>query len=210
MHGARKVLNSASGITALNFFFKRSIFHRHILEDPGADSGGEGKSKRAEKYGTKKSKQRREEPLGTTSYQTSSKRSPQKNTKVFWHQSEVRTAATVWNWSGKTFSVPRGSSRRSLLFFVLYFPARSDFPSPPLSAPGSPRMTPTRKPYRIGSLFSHKNGDFGAIFVREQSCSAAPILKVDRIVTYRIGFCCFYNSSLHIWTDIPTVAEVNG
>ena len=28
----------------------------------------------------------------------------QKNTKVFWHQSEARTAATVWNWSGKTFS----------------------------------------------------------------------------------------------------------
>ena len=45
-----------------------------ILGDPGADSGGEGKSKRAEKYGTKKSKERREEPLGTMSYQTSSKR----------------------------------------------------------------------------------------------------------------------------------------
>ena len=29
-----------------------------ILGDPGADSGGEGKSKRAEKYGTKKSKER--------------------------------------------------------------------------------------------------------------------------------------------------------
>ena len=43
-----------------------------ILEDPGADKGGEGKSKRAEKYGTKKSKERQEEPLGTMSYQTSS------------------------------------------------------------------------------------------------------------------------------------------
>ena len=39
----------------------------------GADSGGERKSKRAGKYGTKKRKQRREEPLGTISYQTSSK-----------------------------------------------------------------------------------------------------------------------------------------
>ena len=47
-----------------------------ILGDPGGDSGDEGKSKRAEKYGTKKSKERREEPLGTMSYQTSSKRSP--------------------------------------------------------------------------------------------------------------------------------------
>ena len=44
----------------------------NILGDPGADSGDEGKSKRAEKYGTKKSKERREEPLGTMSYQTSS------------------------------------------------------------------------------------------------------------------------------------------
>ena len=43
-----------------------------ILGDPGADSGDEGKSKRAEKYNTKKSKERREEPLGTMSYQTSS------------------------------------------------------------------------------------------------------------------------------------------
>ena len=47
-----------------------------ILGDPGADSGGEGKSKRAEKYGTKKRKGRREELLGTMSYRTSSKRSP--------------------------------------------------------------------------------------------------------------------------------------
>ena len=64
-----------------------------ILGDKGADSGGEEKSKQAEKYCTKNSKERREEPLGTMSYQTSSKWSPlfclligQKNTKVFWHQ----------------------------------------------------------------------------------------------------------------------------
>ena len=44
-----------------------------ILGDSGADSGDEGKSKLAENYGTKKSKERREEPLGTMSYQTSSK-----------------------------------------------------------------------------------------------------------------------------------------
>ena len=36
---------------------------RSILGDPEADSGGEGKSKRAEKYGTKKRKERQEEPL---------------------------------------------------------------------------------------------------------------------------------------------------
>ena len=52
------------------------ITRRAILGDPGGDSGDEGKSKRAEKCGAKKSKERREEPLGTMSYQTSSKRSP--------------------------------------------------------------------------------------------------------------------------------------
>ena len=64
----------------------------YILGDPGADSGGEGKSKRAEKYGTKKSKERR----------------------CFSAQSEARTAATVWNWSGKTLSP-------GALIAVLYF-----------------------------------------------------------------------------------------
>ena len=88
-----------------------------ILGDPGADSGGEGKSKRAEKYGTKKSKERREEPLGTMSYQTSSR---------------TAAAALASDWCQKTF-----------VFFcpiLPYFSARLDFPSPPLSAPGSPRM----------------------------------------------------------------------
>ena len=116
-----------------------------ILGDPGADSGGEGKSKRAGKYGSKKRKERREEPLGTMSYQTSSKLSSSfwlligaRKLLCFSALSEGRTAATVWNWSGKTW--PRGSSRRSFLFFVPYFPACLDFLSLPLSAPGSPRM----------------------------------------------------------------------
>ena len=116
-----------------------------ILGDPGADSGGEGKSKRAGKYGSKKRKERREEPLGTMFYQTSSKLSSSfwlligaRKLLCFSALSEGRTAATVWNWSGKTW--PRGSSRRSFLFFVPYFPACLDVSSPPLSAPGSPRM----------------------------------------------------------------------
>ena len=64
-----------------------------------------------------------------------------KKTKVLWHQSEARTTPTVWNWSGKTVSP--GAPR-----FVLYFSspkfffARYDFPSPPLTAPRSPRMAP--------------------------------------------------------------------
>ena len=39
--------------------------------------------------------------------------------------------------------VPRGSSCHSLLFFMPCFSARLDFPSPPLSTPGSPRMHST-------------------------------------------------------------------
>ena len=34
--------------------------------------------------------------------------------QVFWHQSEARTAATIWNWSGKTLSP-------GALLAVLYF-----------------------------------------------------------------------------------------
>ena len=118
-----------------------------ILGEPGADSGDEGKSKRAEKCGAKKSKERREEPLGTMCYQTSSKQSPPfwlligaRKLVFFWHQSEARTATTVWNWSGKTLSP--GALLAILYFssFHIYFSARIDFPSPPLSAPGSPRM----------------------------------------------------------------------
>ena len=99
-----------------------------ILGDPGADSGDEGKSKRAEKYGAKKSKERREEPLGTMSYQISSKRSPPfwlligaRKLVFFWHQSEDRTAATIWNWSGKTLSA-------GALLAVLYFSSCHIFP----------------------------------------------------------------------------------
>ena len=101
---------------------------KNILGDPGADSAGEGKSKRDEKYGTKKSKERREKPLGTMSYQTSSKRSPPfwlligaRKLLCFSAQSEGRTAATVWNWSGKTLSP-------GALLAVLYFSSCHIFP----------------------------------------------------------------------------------
>ena len=43
------------------------------------------------------------------------------NHKVFWHQSEARTAATVWNWSGKTLST-------GALLSVLYFSSCHYFP----------------------------------------------------------------------------------
>ena len=92
------------------------------------------------------------------SYQTSSKRSPQfwlligdRELVFFWHQSEARAAAIVWNWSGKTLSP--GALLAVLYFslFHVYFSARLDFPSPPLSAPGSPRMHYYARPMRFGS-----------------------------------------------------------
>ena len=96
----------AMSSSSLNFHHTLSI-----LGDPGADSGGERKSKRGGKYGTKKRKERREEPLGKMSYQTSSKLSwsfwfliSARKLLCFSAQSEGRTAATIWNWSGKTLS----------------------------------------------------------------------------------------------------------
>ena len=65
----------------------------HILGDPGADSGNEGKSKRAENVARRK----------------------------------VKNAVLYFS------------------SFHTYFPARLDFPSSPLSAPGSPRMNVTEK-----------------------------------------------------------------
>ena len=60
-----------------------------ILGDPGADSGDEGKSKRAEKYGTKKSNERREEAPGENVL-----------------PDEFQTVAAIWNLIGarKKFS----------------------------------------------------------------------------------------------------------
>ena len=45
-------------------------------------------------------------------------------------------------------------------------------------------FAPARKPYRIGHLFAHKNGHFGAISVTERSC-AAPISKVESYISER-------------------------
>ena len=47
-----------------------------ILGDPGADSGDEGKSKRAEKYDTKKSKERREKHKFSGTNQKPERRRP--------------------------------------------------------------------------------------------------------------------------------------
>ena len=62
----------------------------------------------------------------------------QKITKAFWHQSEARTAATVWNWSGKTLSP-------GTLLPILYFSSRHFFSS---------RLAPTICPWISENSFS--------------------------------------------------------
>ena len=45
-------------------------------------------------------------------------------------------------------------------------------------------FAPAQKPYRVGILFTHKNGNFGAISVTKRSC-AALISKVKRHISDR-------------------------
>ena len=117
----------------LNFVSERiKLFYRINLlassETLGQIVGARESLNRRKNVAQKKSKERVEEPLGTMSYQTSSKRSPPfwlligaRKTQVFWHKSEARTAATVWNWSGKTLSP-------GALVAVLYFSSCLIFP----------------------------------------------------------------------------------
>ena len=75
-----------------------------------------------------------------------------------WCQKNISFLAPIRSQSGSNHLelaiVPRGSSRHSLLFFVPYFSAGLDFPSPPLSAPGSPRMGSYLFWPRIKALFN--------------------------------------------------------
>ena len=149
----------------------RWIFHEiwflPILGDPGADSGDEEKSKRAEKYmARRKVKNGEKSPWGqclTRPVPNGRRRSgfwlvPENlcfsgTNQVFWHQSKARTAATVWNWSGKTLSP-------GALLAVLYFSSCHTFFRPfrlflvPLSALGSPRMIFTVRSREISIFFT--------------------------------------------------------
>ena len=86
----------------------------YILGDPGADSGDEEKSKRAEKYMVR--------------------RKIKNGEKSPWGQSLTRPVPNGRRRSGigaRKHVVPRGSSRRSLFFFVPYiFPPVQTFPRP--------------------------------------------------------------------------------
>ena len=88
-----------------------------------------------------KSKERREEPLGTMSYQTISKRSPPfwlligaRKLVFFWHQSEARTAATVG--TGLVRHCPQG------LFSPFFTFLRSIYIFPPVQTFLTPFICP--------------------------------------------------------------------
>ena len=97
---------------------------RNILRDPGSDSGGEGKSKRAGKYGTKKSKKRREEPLGTNRcylqhlhvFVSVNFEINLKKTRLY-NEHYPRILVTFWPFLGETehFSRKNGALRWSIL-----------------------------------------------------------------------------------------------
>ena len=57
---------------------------------------------------------------------------------------------------------------------------------------------PAGKPYGIRLLFTHKNGDFGAISVSERSCDV-PITKVAHYISDR--FCATLECSVNRYSD---------
>ena len=100
-----------------------------------------------------------------------------RKTQDFWRQSVARTTATVWNWSGKTFSPGVLLAVGYFSSFHIYFSARLDFPSPPLSAPGSPRMKIRALLSRtFDLLFFHHHSH--CIFLLSISHNDIPVLAV--------------------------------
>ena len=67
-------------------------------------------------------------------------------------------------------------------------------------------FAPARKPYRIRLLFTHENGDFGAISVTERICSA-PISIVERHISER--FCATLWCSVNGYSGISWSEDWN-
>ena len=114
---------------------KLSMIWVCILGHPGADSEGEAKSKRAAKYGTKKRKERHKMRLIF----------PRINGPIVLPDHFETVAAVLpSDWAEK---------------HVPYFPARLDFLSAPLSAPGSPRMRWVQSSTKTNSLWERTTYD---------------------------------------------------
>ena len=109
-----------------------------ILGDPGADSGGEGKSKRAKNMARRKVRNGEKSPWGqclTRPVSNGRRRS------AFWFGRKTQK-----------FSVINQKSERRRPFatgLLRHCPQGLFSLSPPLSAPGSPRMSPSRTRAKI-------------------------------------------------------------
>ena len=133
-------------------------------------------------YKTKKSKERQEEPLGTMSYQTSSKRSLPFWLLIgvfFWHQSEARTAATVWNWCGKTLSP-------GALLAVLYF---SSFHIIIFFRPFRLFLIPTICPWVSEDVLRRDDNHSGSVFSSVSQLYLANSVSFDSL-----------RALIHLWT----------
>ena len=82
---------------------------------------------------------------------------------------------------------PSMNKRRSQIVFTLYLIA----------------FALEGKPFRIVLLFTHKNGDFGAISVTKPSCDAS-IFKVESHISDRYS----YFSKIHQWSIIKLKGEI--
>ena len=59
-------------------------------------------------------------------------------------------------------------------------------------------FAPAPKSYQTGLQFTHKNGDFGAISVMEESC-AARLSKVERLISDK--FCALLSCCVKTYLD---------
>ena len=123
--------------------------HLTILGDPEADSGGEGKSKRAGKnMAWRKVKNDKRSPWGQcltrpvpNSRHCSDLWLVPENFSVFLPNQKTERQQPFW--TGLVRHCPQGLFSSFFTFLcAIFFPAPLDFPSPPLSASGCPRMAP--------------------------------------------------------------------
>jgi len=109
----------------------------------------------------------------------------QKNTKVFWHQSEARTTATVWNWSGKTLSPGLFSPLFSFLRAISSRPFRLSL---------APTICPWVSEDDVSSEFNHL-ANFNSVMVIVHR-SASDRLAVDSLVCI-VKLACFWTETLY-------------
>ena len=121
------------------------------------------------------------------SYQTTSKRSPPfcRKTQTFSGTNQKPERRRQFG-TGLVRHCPQGlfSLSFSFLFFVPYFPACLDFPSPSLSAPGSPRMITVYQGFDIIYSFHGTALDRGTLSLTFDLCFCK--VKIFRCYIYLV------------------------